>query len=385
VAYLSMPNPELYRQSIRSSVAIWYTADAYYQGGIVAPGLRPTGGSITDTTAPGVRRTLQLELAPEPGLKDKLAPLGTQLGVQAHVRLADRSVVDIPMGAFDVDVEKIRDGGGGISLTCPDRWAFIQRAQFTRPFSSTPGMQVRDQIVALIRGAIGNAPPININATSGVTVGALTWDQDRGKAIQELATSIGAWVYVDRLGTFTIDNLPTLATAPAVWLADASPSGVLLSLDRESSRARTHNVVVVSSSNASDVGVFTTQVAWDNNPLSPTYAGPDPVNNPTAAGLFGISVYRHETPLALSNTQAFGLALQLVERETALAQQASWSMTPNPAVDSYDVFDVLPLRERYDIPRTVERHVADTATHPLTVGDGSTLNIDARSTRSTDA
>jgi hypothetical protein len=52
--------------------------------------LRPTGGSITDTTKPGVRRVLNLELAPTPGLFDLLAPVGTLLTVFAHITYMDR-------------------------------------------------------------------------------------------------------------------------------------------------------------------------------------------------------------------------------------------------------------------------------------------------------
>jgi hypothetical protein len=68
--------------------------DAFYRG-VPVPGatdLRPIGGSITDTTKPGVRRTLTLELAPTPGLYDLLSPIGTVLVVTAHLRYTDQQV-----------------------------------------------------------------------------------------------------------------------------------------------------------------------------------------------------------------------------------------------------------------------------------------------------
>jgi hypothetical protein len=57
-----------------------------------AADLRPIGGSITDTTKPGVRRMLTLELAPEPGLYDLLSPIGTTLVVTARVRYTNQQV-----------------------------------------------------------------------------------------------------------------------------------------------------------------------------------------------------------------------------------------------------------------------------------------------------
>jgi hypothetical protein len=378
MAYLSMAFPDVYRRSVRAPYTYWYTIDAYGPGGIVAADLRPIGGQIVDTTKPGVRRTLSLELAPTPGLFDKLAPLGTQLGVYAQVRLANREIVSIPMGAYDIDVERMTEGGGKLSVTAVDRWGFIQRARFARPYSSTPGMRVTDQIVNLLRGAIGDAPPINITATSTATVGALTWEKDRDKAIIELATSIGAWVYFDRPGTATIADLPDLNRS-ADWLVDASASGVLIELDRERSKLLTRNVVVVESSAASDAEKFNTQIVWDSDPSSPTYAGPDPINNPTAAGLFGVVTHFFDTPLPLTDAQAQAAGYTVLASQTGLASQVSLGMFPNMAMDAGDALDVLPPRERYDIRRVLERHVADTITYPLVVSNAQT--IEGRSTR----
>src|SRR4051794_22636670 len=99
-----MPNPDVYRQAIRTSgTGISYTVNASLGGTPVAAAqnMRPVGGSIVDTTRPGVRRTLNLELAATTGLYDALVPYGTQLAVTGHVQFADRIDVPIPMGVFD--------------------------------------------------------------------------------------------------------------------------------------------------------------------------------------------------------------------------------------------------------------------------------------------
>ena len=241
-----------------------------------------------------MRRTLNLQLAPWPGLFDKLAPFGTEIAVTAHVRYTNRTTVDIPMGVFDVDSQDFTEGGGGLSLTAPDKWVRVQRARFIGPKAATRGSLVTGQIAALIREALGASEPVVITATSKATMRTTVWGEpDRDKAILDLAKSIGAWVYFDRNGVATIADLPT-AGKTANWLVDASATGVLTELDRQRDRSRTYNVVVVSSS-ASDGELFPTQYVWDDDPDSPTFAGTNPK---TAAnvGPFGIVPYLFETP-----------------------------------------------------------------------------------------
>lgn len=369
--------PDPYREAIRSGLAITYTVDAWRNGVQVAEGLAPVGGQITDTTKPGVRRALSLELAPEPGLYNLLSPEGTMLVVTGHVSYTNRATVDIPMGVFDVESERLSDGGGGLSLSASDKWVQIQRARFIGPATSTPGTLVQEQITQLIRGALGFDEQVVVLTDNLVSVGALTWEKDRDKTIMDLAESIGCWVYFDRNGYATIAPLPTVG-ASADWLVDASASGVLTELDRERSRTNVRNVVVVESS-ATAGALFPTQVVWDDDPASPTYAGTDPLNAPSTAGPFGISTYYYDTPVIDNYEAARWAGMTILARVSGLASQVSLGQVPNPAVDAFDVLDVLPPRERYDIPRVLERHVADTVTHPLTLSGEQ--HIEGRSTR----
>lgn len=370
---------DLYRAGIRSPWMVRHSITAYRGGAPVggAIDLRPTGGTITDTTKPGVRRNLDLELPAVPGLYDLLAPTGTTLQVTASVRYTNRQGPDVPMGRFVLDDEKMSDGPGRLSLSAPDRWAQLARARFLQPVASTPGLLVVDQIVALIRGAFGATEPVTITATSTAVMGAQVWDQDRAKAVVDLADGIGAWVFCDRTGVWTIADVPT-AGRTADWLIDASPSGVLIDLDREKSRSETYNVVVVESS-ASDGQKFLPVIVWDDDPNSPTYAGTNPLTAPETAGPFGIVTYYWSTPLPLDGNAARRSALTILSRVTGLASKVSASAVPNPAMDAFDALDVLPKRERYDIPRRIERHLADVVTHPL-LPTGQ-LRIAGRSTR----
>lgn len=420
MAYLSMPSPELYREAVRSGLAWWYTVDASYSGTPVvgATGMLPTGGTITDTSRPGVRRVLNgLTVVPEPGqtpeqLYGLLGQFGTLLTVTAHVRLTGREIVDIPMGVFDVDRANLSASVGSVSLTAPDKWIRIKRASFVVPMPSTPGLLVREQIAVLIRGALGAGEPVIITATSEATVGAMVWEKDREKAINELAEGIGAWVFFDRDGVATVADIPTGSDSDDYWLVDAGENGVLTDLDREKTREGAFNVVVVESS-ASDEAKFATQVVFDNDPASATYAGSDPSSDANVPGPFGVVTTYLDTPIDATETEAWAAGYALLRRSIGAASQVSMGSVPNPAVDAFDALDVIPPHgtrrlvvgytggegfgtmpfgegpfgegtegvptyRRVSVGAVIERHLADTVTHPLTMGPEQT--IDGRST-----
>lgn len=407
------PPPPPFDDAIRGAVGMAYKVSASYNGSPVAGAqdLRPVGGSITDTNRPGVRRVLSLDLAGDHVLFDSLAPTGTELAVTCTVIYTDRTSVTIPMGVFDVDKDSIDEGSGRIGVTAPDKWARIQRAKFLRPTSSTIGQSVVAQITDLIRGALGASTPVTVTASSAATVGALTWEKDRDKAILDLAEQIGAWVYFDRFGEATIADIPQAGATARTWLVDASATGVLTELSREWSRTDTYNVVVVESSSAA-AEKFPTQLVWDDNPASPTYAGTDPVGNPGSAGPFGIVVAYLDSPNLASAAEAQAAGLSYLARGAGLVSQVSLGQVPNPAVDAFDTIDVIPPGRITSITgyyggtggfgvspfgvspfggvdgvpilgftptRVVERHVVDTVTHPLTLGTAQ--QIDGRQTR----
>jgi hypothetical protein len=378
--------PFPYRQALRSGgFDLTYTVSATL-GGVPVQGaqnLQPTGGTIVDTTKPGSRWVLNLELAPEivngQQIYDLLTPVGTRLTATAHVKYPDQSVFDIPMGVYVIGQESVTEGGGALQVTAPDKWQLIANARFLVPQASTPGIPVTQQIVQLIQGALGGQETVNITATSSATVGALTWDRDRDKAILDLAASIGAWVYFDRTGQCTIADIPTIG-ASADWLIDAGQSGVAISLDRHRSREGTYNVVVVSSS-ASGGEAFDPVYVWDGDPSSPTYAGTDPLANPGSAGPFGIVPTFYSSPVLSSVGEARNAGLSILARTIGLSSQVSLSAVPNPALEAFQVLDVLPPDIAYGPTRVLERHVADTVTHPLALGTGSPQQIQGRSTR----
>ena len=376
---------DLYLQALRSSRKEAVLCQAWRDGAPVpgADDLRieaDSSSAITDTTAPGVRRQLDVQLAPVPGLLDRLAPDGTQLRVWSVLEAMGGVTRTVPMGVFEIDSASLGYGpGGGLMARGSDRWVKVQRAAFVLPQASDPYLTVPQQIANLLQGALGPTEPVTINTGVDARVGSVLWEDRRDEAIQDLAEAAGLWVSFDRNGAAVIDSLPTDdAYIPAAWTVDASASGVLLTASRTVDRAKTRNVVVVNTTQADGSPLFPPQIVWDDNPGSPTYAGTDPRTG-EGAGPFGIVTHRYSSSLLGTPAQAILAGLTILNRVRGLSKQLSLTASRNPTLDAGDAIDVLLPRERPDLPRVVERHIVNRITHPLT--PGGVQSIETRSTR----
>jgi hypothetical protein len=363
--------------------------DTYYSGSPAFGGsaLLINGGSVTDSSSPGVRRTLDLEVAPKPGqsrdaLFDVLSPRGTQLKVRSVLRYPSGSTESVPLGVFDITNAKVDYGPNGtLTVQADDKWAGLQRACFLRPKQSWAGLTIVEQIKTLIREVYGPAEQVTVLTSNTDTVGTLVWEKDRDKAIIELADSIGCWVYADRNGVFTIADLPTGDPGASVWSVDAGASGVLLTASRSRDRSGSFNVVVVTPEQADGTPPVEPQIVWDNDPSSPTYAGADPVAG-SPPGPFGIAVDFFSSPVTSNPSQAQIAGLARLARVKGLHAQLSLTASRNHALDALDSIAVTLPSDSYGAPTITEKHFIDKVVHGLMPSDAQTIetrstNVDA--------
>jgi hypothetical protein len=97
------------------------------------------------------------------------------------------------------------------------------------------------------------------------------WDTDRGKAIDDLAQSIGAEVYAKPDGRFQIRNVPTLNDTPS-WTSTKAKAAPSSPPGGRVTRENVYNVVVTIVERANgDLPIR--YAAEDTNIASPTYVG----------------------------------------------------------------------------------------------------------------
>jgi hypothetical protein len=187
------------------------------------------------------------------------------------------------------------------------------------------------------------------------------WDVDRGKAIDDLAQSVGAEVYAQPDGQFRIRNVPTL-TDPASWTVAEGSNGTLVAAGRSVTREGVYNVVVtvVERSNGDAPLRF---VAEDSNPASPTYVG----------GLLGRVPRFLRNPLVTTAGQGEAAGVALLARSIGATRTRTITCVPNPAAEAGDVISAV-------VGGATEAHIADTFALPVHV-EGGAMTVGTRSTK----
>jgi hypothetical protein len=346
-------------------------------------------GSVTvDGGKPGARRALSVTLAPFDGLFDLLAPTGVELLPYVAIQAPTGDTAVIPQGVFPVDSQQVGWAANGtISITAADRWTRVAAARFLAPRAALTGVPLRDQIANLVLEPLPAGTSVTITATDQTSTPSQTWDQDRADAAQKLAAAGAIDVSFDRFGSPLVRDVPRLAARP-VWTADAGDGGVVVSAQKTRGRSKTYNMVVVHSTNAAtttDPLLFDPVVVWDNDPSSPTFAGPGPgfaalKDAPPAslAGPFGQRPRYYSSPLLTDGGQALIAGRALLDRSLALETQYTLTTAPHPGLDDGDTIMV---RLPGEAPRL---QLVDAFTVSLNPAKASGQPLTTRSSRSDD-
>ena len=232
-----------------------------------------------------IRYSGQVDLPPGQGEFSALAGI--------LVRVESGFVIDgeperVPIATLQITSTSV-DRWGGVELSGYSVDRRIGRANFYRPYYMGGGA-VRPWITDLLSVA---RVPISIDPRVGEQhVAAATYTSDRWAAVADLALSVGAEVYADRLGGITVAPVPTLHDPVAATLA-----GVVTDHQAAETAEDAVSVVVVEGDRSNQSAV--PRGYWrDEDPFSPTFVG----------GPFGEQVRRVSLPVATSIQQCIEAA-----------------------------------------------------------------------------
>lgn len=252
---------------------------------------------------------------------DLLAPFGNEIRAFYGVRLGDGTLTYV----WQVFRGRIQDvsleaGAGVCQVLCEDRARDVLDVGFVRPENSNAGTDVVAEVQRIITGAVPNATYGTSDMFDQI-VRPLTWQSDRGGALDELTESVGALWYALADGDFVVRSYPwARVQTPVVTLSDqqvGTVPGCVQSWQVSRSRSRIYNTVTVSGERLNgDDPVWATAV--DSNPVSPTYVG----------GNFGIRSYLARLQTPATQGGAAGVAQQLLR--TAITPTEAWSLSISP-------------------------------------------------------
>lgn len=237
-------------------------------------GLAFFNGGLTASLNSQVTRQLQFsvpyEMYPvEP--TDLLAPFGNEIRAFRGVRLGDGSDM-YTWQVFRGRIRQVRQySTGNVTIMCTDRAADVVDNQFVTPQNSQTSNTVSQEFVRLVSDAMADAT-FGLSDPFPLLVKPLTWELNRGSALDEMALSVGAVWYSLANGDFVLRRYPwTQVSTPVVTLTDA-PGGTINYWEAARDRNSIYNVVTITGERLTgDAPVYGT--ASDTNVASPTFVG----------------------------------------------------------------------------------------------------------------
>lgn len=337
---------DLYRGSLPYPIKRVAVVDATdINGNLLAADIPVIGGSVSAELASTVTRSLDLTvddtLFPT-GPTDPLSPYVSVLRVRAGIEYPDGSQDLFPVfrgRVYQVD----RGADGKVHIQADDLAADVISYRFESPQGSVPGGSTVSEIQRLISGGLPQAT-FGTNDVNDQAVPVLTWDEDRGRALNELAVALQARWYALGNGDFVVRRYPYTVPTPVGRITDGQPSyttaadslrgipettGVIAAATRSVTRDGTANSVTVVSERL-DGSAPIRYTARDFTADSPTFFG----------GLYGsVSIIlKPQTTLDLPAAQA--LARAQLNASRALTEQWSFTMAPDYSLEPGDALVV---------------------------------------------
>lgn len=260
---------------------------------------------------------------------DLLTNFGTTITVEAGIRNAAGVVSSVPYGKFlVVTAEPTATPGGGatVRLGLTSLAQAIADYRFEAPLVVSAGMDLADAVSAVILDRTGVDPAL---VATGATLGAsrvmgLSPEENPWQELLALAKDFGYVLDHDRSGNITLFQPPTPDASSAIAL----PLAVTVAGQFESRVAN----VVVARGERSDGSTPAEAVVMDDDPTSPTYAGPSAGTSP-----YGRITRFYASPLLTSDAQALLAATTILGSISAAG--AGWTVTKgfDPTFDPGDV------------------------------------------------
>jgi len=326
-------------------------------------------GSVTPDRTAECRYSASVELLAPPRGRSGINSITTEIRLFQGIGVPRRDVEWIPAGWYVID--RLKQTRLGVSLDLLGREDVIRGASL--PTARTVGPDTAKECARVLVGeALPGAPIAWRSGVKGSTaLPAFVVDEDRWAALSGgtdtsgvstgIAASLGAEVYADATGIVTFAPVPTLAD-PVVWqiprhFATAEPS-------EEETNEGLVNLWVVTGDSGSGSATVGPAYAWDDDPASLTYAGPDPVADPLAPqrlGLHGVRVRtgRYTSPLVTTQGQADDVAQAKLADSLGVQASLSFTSVCNPALEPGDVVEVEVSEGRW------ERHLIDSSPYAL--------------------
>lgn len=314
------------------------------------------GGSVSASLSSRVTRSASFTTSDEwfpVAPDDPLSPYHSIITISAGIGYpsGEKEVFPVFTGrVYSAD----RATDGQVSFRADDLAADVLAADFERPVNSQRGASCVAEIRRLVTDGYEWAV-FGQDDVDDAPVPSLTWDDDRGKACDDLAAVVeGRWFTLGN-GAFVVRRYAYTDPAPVIELIDG-PNGTLTQARTTLTADGTYNSVVVTSERP-DGGDPVTVIERNDNALSAARYG----------GLFGKRVMRIRAQSALATSEAQRIARSQLNGASALQRQWTVQCVPDMTLEPGDVI-ALHWRDVRDT------QIIDSLTYPLSADTAMTIS-----------
>jgi hypothetical protein len=343
-----LPSTALYKSVLHTPHRRAAYIDVYdIDGNVRALGVPINDGLVSASLTNRVTRTASFTLSDEwfpRSIDDPFSPYRAVVRIFAGTGYGNGSEEVFPVftgRVYDVN----RDANGSVTFRADDLAADVVAYPFEQPTNSNTGSTILAQIRTLILQALPQAQ-FGTDTADDATTPKLTWDEDRGKALDDLSEALGSRWYALGDGSFVVRPFPYAVATPVVTLTDGV-QGLLSTAQVSITRDGTANSVTVVAERMDGTDPVR-YVARDITPTSPTFFG----------GKFGkvSQIIKIQTPLTTGQAQT--LARKQLSAATALTQQWSADVVPDYTLEPGDTV-------RLSYRGLQADQVVDSITYPL--------------------
>lgn len=295
-------------------------------GDLLAENVPIGGGQVNARLTSRVTRTATFTASDEwfPTLDtDPLSPFHAIVTIETGIAYPSGEEELFPVFTGRV-YDATREGDGAVTFRADDLAADVLAADFEQPERSVLGASTVAEIQRLITAGFEWAV-FGTNDVVDGTVPKLAWDDDRGKALDDLAATVeGRW-YTLGDGSFVVRSLNYVGQPAVVTLTDG-PSGIL-------SNART----TVTADGAYNSIVVLAERPDTATPIRVTERVLNPADPAYFYGYFGKRVRKIRSQESLAFFDAQRVARSQLAASAALQRQWTATCVPDMTLEPGDV------------------------------------------------
>lgn len=325
-----LPASALALEALKGPHEVYTRVEVWREGVQLVESLPIIDGGVRATLQSRVTRTLNLTLPPEwfpESASDTLAPFGAEVRAFRGVSIGGNTThPEYVWPVFRGPIDEVGWAtGSAVSCTCVDRAGDVATADFLAPVSVSAGDRLHARVREFISEAADDAEFAEFTLVDRI-LPTLAWDENRGRALDDLAATAGGFWYALADGRFTLTPVPWVYSDGVVDLTLDDENPILRDASIAYRRDGVHNMIVVRAerTDGSRPDRYVTRVT---DPVSPIRFG----------GPFGRRPMHHSVQGANN-----GAALQLVgetlkQRSQALAETWGATLVPFPPLELGDL------------------------------------------------